>query len=35
MNLVAEAVPDTFSEKEAFEFLFLTRRLQLLAPIEN
>ena len=35
MNLVAEAVPDTLSEKEAFEFLFLTRRLQYLTADYN
>ena len=35
MNLVAEAVPDTLSEKEAFEFLFLTRRLQYLIADYN
>ena len=35
MNLVVEAVPDTLSEKEAFEFLFLTRRLQYLTADYN
>ena len=35
MNLIAEAVPNTFSEKEAFEFLFLTRRLQYLIADYN
>jgi hypothetical protein len=35
MNLVAQAVPDTLSEKEAFEFLFLTRRLQYLSADYN
>jgi hypothetical protein len=35
MNLVAQVVPDTLSEKEAFEFLFLTRRLQYLTADYN
>lgn len=35
MNLVTEAVPNTLSEKEAFEFLFLTRRLQYLTADYN
>ena len=35
MNLVAEAVPNTLSEKESFEFLFLTRRLQYLTADYN
>ena len=35
MNLVAETFPDTLSEKEAFEFLFLTRRLQYLIADYN
>ena len=35
MNLVAEIIPDTLSEKEAFEFLFLTRRLQYLSADYN
>ena len=35
MILVAQVVPDTLSEKEAFEFLFLTRRLQYLTADYN
>jgi hypothetical protein len=35
MNLVAEAVPNTLSEKESFEFLFLTRRLQYLCACSH